>query len=80
MFMGARVEKGSHAPKLIVNNSLGLILNAKIHSGPAARTIRLTPLEHWKIMNKTPYYPNPSVKKIQSIKIGFKKVKKSQIS
>ena len=33
MFMGARVEKGSHALKLIVNNSLGLILNAKIHSG-----------------------------------------------
>jgi hypothetical protein len=36
MFKRARVEKGSHAPKLIVNNSLGLILNAKINSGQPA--------------------------------------------
>ena len=41
MFMGARVEKGSHALKLIVNNSLGPILNAKIHSGQP---------QHWKII------------------------------
>ena len=36
MFKGAHVEKGSHATKLIANNSFGLLLNSKINSGQTA--------------------------------------------